>query len=279
MKNIILESLSLDLIANTAKNLVSELSRYDNINSHRTLQSVEVIKWFDELLFFSKNIEKITFFKNKEDDKEWDFEIIYRFKTIESSFVKYPVMEETIFPFAPHWTREFEHQTNIVWEMFEEHGNERRFFDGLVEIGLMYAKSIIGESNKKLSIVCGPISTGPGTVKQKLTRFQKAIHLLPKNVNSEILVFDQMSFETVMHKYHVFLKGEESSGKILKYFYEPIFESNLVQDFHFLTGWEHSKGASRERQIATNSKFMIRDLPEDFTDDFWIKFFEQKTKQ
>lgn len=271
------ENLAIDIAKNTAENLLREINLYENISLYRTFQNPQVIKWFDKLLFFSKQIEKLSFYKENKEG-EWFLDISYRFTDKKSSPVTYPIIEEIILPFAPCWKKEFENRINEVWKNFWTSSDEDILFQELVEIAIVYAKSIIGKSGKNLAIVCGPISTGPGTIEEKLITFQKAIYLLQKKSKREKIIFDQMPFEDIFSKYHNWLNGKKSN-KILTHFYQKIFESKMIREMNFLPGWNFSEGATWERNTGIDLCFDIIHLKEDFVEDFWIKFLHQKTKQ
>ena len=48
------QSLAIDIAQNTAENLLRELNRHQDISLYRALQFPEVVRWFDEMLFYSK---------------------------------------------------------------------------------------------------------------------------------------------------------------------------------------------------------------------------------
>jgi hypothetical protein len=128
-----------------------------------------------------------------------------------------------------------------------------------------YGHRIAAAYQRQLSMVCGPISSGPWTVKENIIRFKKAIYLLSIRKNKQSLMFDQMPFEDVFQKYHEWVKKQgRSSGKILTHFYDKIFTSKLINKMYFLFGWNLSDGASYERNRGVELNFSLNDLEENF---------------
>lgn len=265
MKNIILDSLSLDLIENTRMNLLRELNRHQDISLYRSLQFPEVLRWFDEVLCFAEEIEKLTFYKEQKE-REWFLDISHRFGTIEVSSVTDRI-EEIILPFAPYWTEDFKNRLNEVLEDSSTITEVK-----LIEIVLDYAKSIVEKSGKKLSMVFGPMTPDQISAREYLIIFQKAIFLLSKDTNKETILLDQTPIHSIFQKY----QQGKSDKKISNLFYQQIFRSGLIENFYFLTELEISCEASLERELLSSSNFTVQNLPKDFTENFWIKFLHQK---
>ena len=97
--------------------------------------------------------------------------------------------------------------------------------------------------------VCGPISTGgKGSINANLEVFNNKI----KELQSEgFNVFDQMPFETPMHKMILkFMTKDKYMESILTDFYLPIFEGGYISELHFLPDWKSSYGANWEHEQA-----------------------------
>jgi hypothetical protein len=258
------QSLSIDIAQNTVENLLRELNRHQDISLYRALQFPEVLRWFDEILCFAEEIEKLTFYKEQKE-REWFLDISHRFGTTEASSVTDRV-EEIILPFAPYWTEDFKNRLNGVLEESSTITEVK-----LIEIVLDYAKSIVEKSGKKLSMVFGPMTPDQISATEYLIIFQKAIFLLSKD-NKETILLDQTPIHSIFQKY----QQGKSAKKISNLFYQQIFRSGLIEKFYFLTELEISCEASLERELLASSNFTVQNLPKDFTENFWIKFLHQK---
>ncbi|MES2930592.1 MAG: DUF4406 domain-containing protein [Patescibacteria group bacterium] len=95
--------------------------------------------------------------------------------------------------------------------------------------------------------VCGPIGTGGrGSVEANLAYFNEKIHALQRDGH---IVFDQMPFEDSMQR----IKKElpvDAHDLILSEFYLPLLTQGKIAAFYFLPGWETSKGATWEHDLA-----------------------------
>ncbi len=96
--------------------------------------------------------------------------------------------------------------------------------------------------------VCGPLSTGGrGSFPENLKVFGEAIrHLSEQGRN----VFDQRPFEIPMQKIKLARSAPGYAYDLLAEFYLPIFESRLIDELHFLPGWEGSTGSRWEHEQA-----------------------------
>jgi hypothetical protein len=97
--------------------------------------------------------------------------------------------------------------------------------------------------------VCGPITTGGlGSIEKNLEVFSLAVQFLK---NQGKTVFDQLPFQNAMVRLKE--KYEARDGytmSILEDFYQPIFESGIIDEMHFLPDWQTSKGATWEHAQA-----------------------------
>lgn len=114
----------------------------------------------------------------------------------------------------------------------------------------------------KVSIVCGPITTGGRGSAEENVKAMKAVikHLVERG----FVVFDQFPFEGTLWT----LKDEwvKNGGvgycmPILEEFYKPLYASGFIIEAHFLPGWESSFGARWERDLLTDLKIQIVDFP------------------
>ncbi len=119
----------------------------------------------------------------------------------------------------------------------------------------------------ELGIVCGPISTGEHSVQKNLEIFDKTV----MKISDQMHIFNQMPFEPTFAVAHNFIKDDEvlcpnnmSSKFFIDRFYNHIFASGKKWKPHFISGWEHSVGATIEHEIFTGLKSEITYLPKDF---------------
>jgi hypothetical protein len=215
----------------------------------------------------------------------WESDFKFRFteKTITSA-QQYEQSCDVVFPFAKYWNASYEERVNVLWDDFEITENEEQFFAGLVVVALEYAKDIFANYQRPLSIVCGAISTGPGTVAEKLILFKKAIFLLETNPRRQSLILNQMPLEDVFARYYYWAKkcGLDDS-KILTLFYCPILKSGLINKMYFLPNYTFSRGARYEHFIGSilgiqrvylaEDKKFLKSL-ENFWETFQIRFAE-----
>ena len=131
-----------------------------------------------------------------------------------------------------------------------------------VDCCLDIALRILKREAVPFSIVCGPISTGPGSLDENLKAFNKTIHALSR-VGP---VFSQMPFEDLFKKLHETAKHTHVySGQIfLDNFYIPLFAFRKITKAFFMYGWWLSCGASQERGAFRALGIPVEDLPKDF---------------
>lgn len=99
---------------------------------------------------------------------------------------------------------------------------------------------------ENLGQVCGPITTGgKGNIVDNLKFFNETIKKLQLEGYN---IFDQMPFEDPMQS----LKNKPNGNykDILLDFYYPVFKSGHIKKLYFMPGWENSKGAVWEHDIA-----------------------------
>lgn len=123
-------------------------------------------------------------------------------------------------------------------------GKATNFF----ELSLVALK-IVRREHCELTQVCGPITSGSGSVRENLRKFARAIyflHAMGHNVFSQ-LPFERRLYELtkVWQKTH----GNIYCQPILDEFYKPIFESRFIVKAFFLPGWQESIGAAWEHRI------------------------------
>lgn len=108
------------------------------------------------------------------------------------------------------------------------------------------ANRIFDRMPEGLGQVCGPIATGGlGSVSKNLEVFDKAIRKLQEEGK---IIFDQIPFEWPMQELKK--KIPDGAKTILEDFYLPIFSSGKVTTLYFIPGWETSKGATWEHEVA-----------------------------
>ena len=100
----------------------------------------------------------------------------------------------------------------------------------------------------RIAQVCGPINNGGGgNIEANLAYLNDIIISLQKK---GIAIFDQMPFESSMHRIVRELLSAHAHTDILKYFYEPLFRSGKIKVLYFVPGWEQSKGALKEHEMG-----------------------------
>ncbi|MCC6520547.1 hypothetical protein IT403_00990 [Candidatus Nomurabacteria bacterium] len=243
---------------------------------HLIFKSRLTTNFLDEFLFFSRMVETI-FLYQQIDSLEW--KCCYK-KRFDDSFLLPDHVDGSVIsiviPFAPFWKREHEEKLLAIQDTFEVTRNEKAFFESLVVLALSYADTIHPGLHRKLSIVCGPISTGPGTKKEKLITFKKGIYLLENNPGKNSLILNQMPFEEVFNEYHEWVSLYKSENKIIPVFYEEIFESGVLNKSYMLPHWEQSEGASWENEKSKKLNFSIIDIEKEkpiVLEHFWEQFY------
>lgn len=108
------------------------------------------------------------------------------------------------------------------------------------------ANRIFGRMPEDLGQVCGPIATGGlRSVSKNLEVFDRAIRKLQEEGK---IIFDQIPFEWPMQELKK--KIPDGAKTILEDFYLPILSSGKVTTLYFIPGWETSKGATWEHEMA-----------------------------
>lgn len=105
--------------------------------------------------------------------------------------------------------------------------------------------------NSKVSIVCGPITTGgAGTREYNLMVFKAVI----QELNAwKVELFDQMPYETSLKRLAQKWCKDGNTGyctPILERFFKPIFESGYIERAYFIHGWFTSHGAKWGHQTC-----------------------------
>ena len=117
---------------------------------------------------------------------------------------------------------------------------------------------------KPIAMVCGPISTGGKSSRQKnLEVFSRAIDRISAD---GLLIFSQMPFEDDMDRIY---KSDPSlqGSRLLREFYLPIFEMGGIELLCFLPGWEKSVGANWEHNQAKRLGIPVLYLAESYIAD------------
>lgn len=117
--------------------------------------------------------------------------------------------------------------------------------------------------------VCGPITTGPGTIHEKLMRFERAINYLR---DKRLIVFNQLPPEAILGKlWKQWTDRSENEGKycypLLEGVYRPIFESRMINVPYFLPNWSLSKGSVWEHETTITLGLKIKYFPLDWDRD------------
>ncbi|MDB4992030.1 MAG: hypothetical protein JWL75_275 [Parcubacteria group bacterium] len=121
----------------------------------------------------------------------------------------------------------------------------------------------MNETEKRTVQVCGPMSTGGlGSLALNMERFERAVSRA--QFQGEVLVFNQMPFQTAIIRISNFKEGDPYDMGILEIFYRLIFESGLLHGVLFLDDWESSVGARWERETAAKLNMIIEDYPREW---------------
>ena len=109
------------------------------------------------------------------------------------------------------------------------------------------ALNVLKRMPNPISMVAGPITSGGrGSIRKNIQEFKRNIRELGSR---GIIVFNQMIFEEPMHR---IMKTDyyKEGNHLLETFYLPIFESGLIKNIYFISGWETSFGANWEHNQA-----------------------------
>jgi len=124
--------------------------------------------------------------------------------------------------------------------------------------------------NEMFHQVCGPITTGPGTINGKLTRFEKAIAYQRGHGR---IVFNQLPTEMILGvlwekwKAHPDRKEGDYCFELLEQFYYPIFSSGFIQKLCFLPNWRLSRGTRWEWKWGSVLGLQLEEFPLDWDTD------------
>ena len=124
-----------------------------------------------------------------------------------------------------------------------------------------FGKTIIGRmlraTGRPITQVCGPMSTGGGTMKENYDRVSRAIVLLR---DRDRMVFSQLPF---YHGIIRFIASPKFQGpeQIIEDLYVPLFGPNGIENLAFLRGWEASIGAGLEHRHGKRLGIGIEYLP------------------
>jgi hypothetical protein len=115
--------------------------------------------------------------------------------------------------------------------------------------------------------VCGPITTGPGTIREKLLLFERAITYQRRLGR---IVFNQLPTEKKLAV--LWGQWKEKAGRnpddycfeLLEEFYYPVLTSGLIQRLCFLPNWQMSIGARWEWRWGSILGLRIEEFPPDW---------------
>lgn len=156
-----------------------------------------------------------------------------------------------------------------IAEYYTRTHDENMLFESCLSMAMADLEYMNGMSKGAPIIqVCGPISTGPGNVEDKLIIFNKYIHTLTKNGHR---VFDQMPYEPLFGLYHKHQQenGKSSNDGILEKFYKPLITSRCIQQGSFMHNYNISQGATWEFKLMNELGIKTEILPKDFIKSFW----------
>jgi hypothetical protein len=122
---------------------------------------------------------------------------------------------------------------------------------------------------KPIVEVCGPITTGGlGSIEKNLEVFALAVQHLKDQGKT---VFDQLPFQDAMVRLKENYEARDGyMMSILEDFYQPIFESGIIDEMHFLPDWQTSKGATWEYGQAEKLGIKIFHFSPSWRDSFKI---------
>jgi hypothetical protein len=202
---------------------------------------------------------------------------------IDGSF--YPVVQgEAVDRIKIHthsfWTKE-DYALIKEWELNFIKDEDVNYFFNLL---FMRAQLIIlrmkeFNPDRKIVQACGPISTGSGTVEDKLIRFNKHIYELERHGD---YVFDQMPFESAFGLYHRWVSentGKHSNEGILNNFYDKIIASGFIDQGAFSNDYVISQGANWEFEKFNALGIDTKVLKKDFIANFWAERIPGLRKQ
>lgn len=113
--------------------------------------------------------------------------------------------------------------------------------------------------SKPVIQICGPMSTGGfGNFRDNIAHFELAVE---RAVQKGFCVFNQIPFQDALVRITGWVEGMPYDTDILEVFYRGIFESGHISKVLFLSGWESSRGAVWERELATKLGIEIEEYP------------------
>ena len=134
---------------------------------------------------------------------------------------------------------------------------ESQSFQQLAQVALERLK----RRDKKVSIVCGPITTGgTGTRQDNLEVFRAVIRALK---SQKIELFNQMPYESGLKRLAQAWQRNGGVGyctQILDEFFLPLFESGYIERAFFTHGWWTSTGAKWEHDVCLRMELKVAHL-------------------
>jgi len=111
---------------------------------------------------------------------------------------------------------------------------------------------------KPIVRVCGPLTTGGFGYDRNAHRLELAEDILEKK-GLTVFRFSESEKE---------IKGKGyRHEEIMENWHESILSSDLIAETYFLPGWQDSKGATIERDLAEKYKIEIKEFPEEWFDE------------
>ncbi|MBN1274853.1 DUF4406 domain-containing protein [Candidatus Woesearchaeota archaeon] len=124
------------------------------------------------------------------------------------------------------------------------------------------AMTVARSMPQPLCQVCGPISTGGyGSLERNLELFGETIAALRMQGKH---VFDQMPLEDSLLRIRASLGESYDWRGLLTDVYLPLFALGVVKTLYFIHGWESSRGARWEHDVAGRLGIARVYLPERF---------------
>ena len=158
-------------------------------------------------------------------------------------------------------------------EIYTTKINSAETLEELADIGIDMLKRM-NLSGKPIIEICGPITTGGlGSVEKNLALLEKAINFVnTKELQSlNIALFEDAMKRIVSKHPDTYPKVNGYPVAILESFYRKIFESGYIKKFLFLPGWQSSKGATWERNLAPTLGIKVEEYPKE-----WLSEIESK---
>ncbi len=129
----------------------------------------------------------------------------------------------------------------------------------LVEVAITILKRMHA-TGQKIVQVCGPMTTGGlDNYEKNMVVFRNIIS--KAQTNSGYLVFNQDLFTEAIIRMTEARADKEYWMGLIDDFYGEIFRSGYFYGTLWIKGWEGSKGAVREREIAKECGMVMEDCP------------------